>query len=1140
MRVVAASRTRRPELRPASATDRRAARIERLGLAAVTLVILLGGWLVYSEQVRTVEGCRAASGETTVAACVDLSAVHNASDVLPALRAFDQPAERAVIATAIASHLTAAGGHVDHVGSLASITIPAATVRAQPRLTHLNERLQSRATLTNVPIVNASELAAIKQAAIVRTPAGYEQQMLTTAVLFLLAFWLTHAIRAWRGTTGDPVLLPAVALVAGLGLMTMTALRDPLRDTFIARSFADGVAAGCLVWIAVSFVDFEQPLLRRAVLGPLGVAVALAAALLIFGSGPVGSGAKVNLLGVQPVEVIRLLVVFALAAYFSRRWQFLREFSESVGPSAQVRRLIRLPRWKDVRPLALTIATLLTFFFLQKDMGPALVLSCVFLGLYGVARGRVALVLCGCAVLVGGFLIGYAVGIPATVAQRVAMWLDPWGNGLPGGDQISHAMWALATGGFTGLGPGVGDPQLIPAGHTDLVLAALGEDLGCVGVASALVTLGLIVWRMLGIGLRAPGDYTAFLAIGLTLAVAAQTLVIVGGMLGLLPLAGVVTPFLSFGRSSMFSNFAAVGVCAIIARRRGAERVPFVVPVRVLRWTLAGAAAIVLARVGLVQVVHADAVAGQANLTRQADGGYRFQYNPRLVAAAGEIRRGTIFDRTGLPIATSDRAQLAAFGDRYRRLGLTIDCPEHEERCYPLGGLAFHLLGDAENEVNWAARNASFAEQQFDARLSGFDDRARTVTLRHPKTGATIYAVRRDYRELLPLVRHKDNPQHPDVVRLLARTRDVYLTVDAGLQVQTARALRKQVTASGSGRGAAVVLDPGTGELLASASYPWPEPRELRGDVIPDPVHLLDRARYGLYPPGSTFKLITAVAALRSDPAAQRSTFDCVRLPDGRVGGHVPGVGRAIRDDAQDTVPHGTLDMHRALVVSCNAYFANLAHRLGSKALAEAAAAAQISVAPAPVDGNLARSLPFAGYGQGDVVATPLRMARATAALASDGMLRDVVVIKPAGGAPSDTSTSVATGGVIRVAASQSTANTRANGTTRWVDAAGAALLRKDMREVVTSGTGRVLASHPVPIAGKTGTAEVDGQKSHGWFVGFAPYATPRIAFAVVVENGGYGGRVAAPLAGEIVSIAASRGLLAPPKTAVPDQDSRK
>lgn len=1139
MRVVAVPRTRRLALRPATAADTRASRIERLGLAAVTSVIVLGAWLVYAEQVGTVDGCRAASGQTSVAACVDLSTVHNANDVLPALRVFEEPAERTAIAGAIVSHLNAVHGHIDHVGSLASISIPAAKVRAQPGLAHLNERLQARSTLSDVSIVNASELAAIKQAATVRTVADYRRQMLTTALLFLLAFWLTHAIRAWRGTTGDPILLPAVALVAGLGLMTMIALRDPLRDTIIARSFADGVAAGCLIWCAVSFVDFEQPLLRRAVLGPLGVAVALAAALLVFGSGPVGSGAKVNLLGVQPVEIIRLLVVFALAAYFSRRWQFLREFSQSVGPSAQVRRLVRVPRWKDVRPLGITIVTLLAFFFLQKDMGPALVLSCVFLGLYGVARGRVALVLCGCAVLVAGFLVGYAIGIPATVAQRVAMWLDPWDNALPGGDQISHAMWALATGGFTGLGPGVGDPQLIPAGHTDLVLAALGEDLGYVGVASALITLGIIVWRMLGIGLRAPGDYTAFLAIGLTLALAAQTLVIVGGMLGLLPLAGVVTPFMSFGRSSMLSNFAAVAICAIIARRRGAHRVPFVVPVRVLRWTLAGAAAIVLARAGLVQVVHADAVAGQANLTRQADGGYRFQYNPRLVAAARQIRRGTIFDRTGLPVATSDRAQLATFADRYRRLGVTIDCPEHEARCYPLGGLAFHLLGDAEHEVNWAARNASFAEQQFDSRLSGFDDGARTVTLRHPKTGATIYAVRRDYRQLLPLVRHKENPQHPDVRRLLESTRDVYLTVDAGLQVQTARALRKQVTTSGSGRGAAVVLDPATGELLASASYPWPEARELRGDVTPDPVHLLDRARYGLYPPGSTFKLITAVAALRSAPAAQRSTFDCVRLPDGRVGGHVPGVSRAIRDDAQDTVPHGRLDMHRALVVSCNAYFANLAHELGSKALAEAAAAAQISVAAAPVESNLARSLPFAGYGQGDVVATPLRMARATAALASDGILRDIVVARPAGVTAHDTSTQTASAAVIRVAASQPSANTRANAATRWVDAAGAASLRKDMRDVVTSGTGRVLASHPVPIAGKTGTAELDGQKSHGWFVGFAPYASPRIAFAVIVENGGYGGRVAAPLAGEIVSAAAAQGLLAPRDSAFPAKDRK-
>jgi peptidoglycan glycosyltransferase len=211
------------------------------------------------------------------------------------------------------------------------------------------------------------------------------------------------------------------------------------------------------------------------------------------------------------------------------------------------------------------------------------------------------------------------------------------------------------------------------------------------------------------------------------------------------------------------------------------------------------------------------------------------------------------------------------------------------------------------------------------------------------------------------------------------------------------------------------------------------------------------------------------------------------------------GSGAVIRDDPQDHSPHGRLDLHRALVVSCNAYFANLAQRLGSKALAETAAAAQIAVAPPPAETNLRRTLPFAGYGQGNVVASPLRMARVTGALASDGVLREVQVVPR----------------------SQDVQATDV----RWISEAGAEQLRHDMRAVVTSGTGRALAAHQVAIAGKTGTAEVDRAPSHAWFVGFAPFDDPRIAFAVVLENAGYGGRVAAPLAGDIVTAAQERGL---------------
>jgi len=1017
---------------------------------------------------------------------VDLQALKSSHDLVPLLTMFPEPAERIAVSESVYDRLNGPtpGPLLTHVGALAAFRNGA-----------------------DINLFTVSDIATLKPAVVVRTPAAYRWRLLVASALFIAVFWLTHGVRWMLGVTGDPLLLPIVQLLTGIGVMAMIALRDPLRDTLAAVTVVGGIAAGCLVWSALSVIDFERPRLRREVLVPLCAAVTLAAALLLFGEGPAGSGAKVNLWGIQPVEVIRPLFIFSLAAYFARRWQFLREFSEDAGSSKTLRRYVRLPRMKDIRPLAISIGTLLLFFFLQKDLGPALVLSCVFLGMYGMARARGALVICGFLGLIAGLVAGYALGVPATIARRVAIWADPWDNALQGGDQISHAVWALASGGLEGLGLGVGDPQIIPAGHTDLVVAAIGEEIGFVGLAAVAVLFALLVWRLLRIALRAPGDYTAFLTVGLTLALTVQALVIVGGMMGLLPLAGVVTPFLSYGRSSMLSNLAAVGVCAAISCRQGVVRQSLVTPVRALSWTLAAATVLLLARMAHVQVVAADIFATRANLTQQADRGYRYQYNPRLIAAARAIERGTVYDRTGLPLATSRHQELLPFAERYRRLGLTVSssCRDKRTRCYPLGGLAFHVIGESVNQTNWAARNSSFVEEDFDATLKGFDDSPQATDVRHPRTGHVSTVIRRDYTELLPLVRHKREPTHPDVQRLLSRDRDVHLTLDAGLQVMAARVLRRHAESVGSRGGAAVVLDSNSGELLASASYPWPLDTESAAEGTAAPgasQRLLDRARYGLYPPGSTFKLVTAVAALRAEPSEQQSTFQCVRLPDGRVGGRVRGVSHPIRDDSLDRIPHGQVDLHKALAMSCNPYFAQLAQRIGARALEQTASAAQIAVAVRPVLDNLPRTLPHAGYGQGDVVASPLRMAAVVAALASNGELRDVrVTRKPF---------------------------TRPLPGVRWISAEGAAKLRGYMREAVTSGTGRMLAGHSVPIAGKTGTAQVDSARSHAWFVGFAPYARVRrqIAFAVIVENAGYGGRVAAPLAGDIVSAAQALGLL--------------
>jgi cell division protein FtsI/penicillin-binding protein 2 len=615
---------------------------------------------------------------------------------------------------------------------------------------------------------------------------------------------------------------------------------------------------------------------------------------------------------------------------------------------------------------------------------------------------------------------------------------------------------------------------------------------------------------LLGLGiriaLRAATDYAFFLSLGLVLLIALQALLIAAGVLDLAPLSGVVTPFLSFGRSSMLANFAIFGILLSVSRRAGtgARAAPFRQPVR---WVAAGfaiCAGAVLAKAAWVQVLRADATAGAGALVMQADGARRYQYNPRIMEIARSIPRGAIYDRNGLPLATSDwqdlednRAQLAAMGIDIERLD------RRQRRFYPLGPAAYHLLGDLRTRANWGARNSSLAERDSAVRLQGYDDRARVVEVRD-RTGATAYTIRYDFRELLPLLRHRWEPDNADVKRVLTRERDLRMSLDARLQLAAFEILARHLKQLGRDGGALVAMDAETGDLLASVSLPAPAlpPEAVATEENPGP--LLDRARYGLYPPGSTFKVVTAMAALRRDPLLAGQTYQCVRLPDGRVGNYIGRSRRPVRDDVQDRAPHGTVNLERGLVVSCNAYFAQLAaYKVGAEQLLETSALLGISAANPPTAVQLRDALPQAGYGQGQVVATPFQMARAAAAVAAGGRM-------PFGRWVLDES------------------NARVEAPREILGARLAAELARDMRGVVTNGTGRRAGGAAVPIAGKTGTAELGDKPSHAWFIGFAPYGAAearRIAFAVIVEHGRYGGAAAAPVAADLVAAAARMDL---------------
>jgi cell division protein FtsW (lipid II flippase) len=861
------------------------------------------------------------------------------------------------------------------------------------------------------------QVARLKPLIAVRSMADFRDQLLRSSALYFAGFYLVALVWRARRFRGDRALIPALHLLSGFGFILMVSLRDPLRDTLEFQKFALGVFCGCVLLALPAFGWFDYRRLLDWCYTPLFAALALFGALVVFGKGPAGNDAKVNLGPFQPVELIKILIVLFLAGFFTRKWERLRD----------------LRRLRDALPVAAATGIAIVLFFVLKDLGPALITFFVFLACFTTARGRPWLAVAAIVAMVAAVAVGYRVGQPHTVVQRIDMWLSPWDNPVRGGDQLAHGLWALATGGPTGSGPGWGDPALIPAGNTDLVLPSIGEEWGFAGVAAIALLFAFLIARGLRAARRAETTYGFFLATGLSSLIAFEMMLITSGVLGALPLSGVASPFLSSGNTSLLASFAVFALIASISATKDDAALPRP-SARPLKWTLATAALVLLGFAARYQLFDDQQYLARDSRAMEEDNVQRPQHNPRMNSLAREIPRGAIYDRTGLPLATSDWRELEQHRAGYAALGVNLDTAVNrfDTRHYPLGAVTEHVTGDLRTGENFHASNASLVEHDSNRKLQGYE-----------------------YAELAPLIRYRHHPGNVGAAEILGNT-----------------------------KGAIVVIEPATGDVLAMVTSPSPE---------------LDRARYGLYPPGSTFKLVTAIAALRADPALAHRTYLCHSLSDGRCGTRIAGWNRDIKDDIGDHA-HGTLDMSRAIAVSCNAYFAQLGvHDVGSKSLADTAAQLGISTGD-PVE--LKHALPFAAYGQGPVLISPFKMARVSATIANGGRM-------PQGRWIADDS------------------NPRLDPAVDVLLPSQAAFIAASMRRVVTEGTARAsMAGLAVPIAGKTGTAQLDQGDPHAWFTGFAPYGAPQIAFAVIVEHGGYGGRVAAPMARKIVEAACTTGLL--------------
>ncbi len=1023
---------------------------------------------------------------------LNLNAVTKPEQLLPFLQIYTDPAERELVAERIANYVRTRGP-LPNVGALARLRVGRREIESEPRWHMLRDQLQQQLAAQQLKPhkgevrVALAPVAKLKPLLAVRTPREFRLAFAGWVALYLVSFYAVHYLWRLRGFRGDPGILPALHLLSGLGLILAVSLRDPLRDTLEFSRFAWGVALGCATLLLPLFRSFDYRRFAKWIYTPLLASFLLFVLLLTLGSGPTGSDSKVNLGPFQPVEVIKLLLVLFMAGYFARKWEHLRELREkrlAPGPLGW----LHLPRFSEALPVMCGAGCALVLFFLLKDLGPALVTGFLFMVMFAVARGKAGLAVTGIVILVAGVTVGYQFGHPATVVERVSMWLSPWDNDVSGGDQLAHSIWALSTGGVWGSGPGWGDPALIPAGHTDLVLPAIGEEWGFAGVAAIALLFAFLVKRSFRIARAASSEYAMFLVLGFASLLALEMLLISGGVLGVIPLSGVVSPFLSYGNTAMLANFFLFAVILSISNEPSRPEIaePFARPLGYVAAALGACALILVARSAYFQVLHDQDFLARDVRIFESDGVKRAQHNPRLTSMAREIPRGNIYDRNGVLLATSDWKELERYRGQYEQMGMSLDdvCSRLDNRHYPFHELAAHFLGDWRTGENFHATNASLVEHDANEKLQGY----------------------RDYSELVPLVRYRHHPWNADMARLRSRDRNVRTSIDIRLQVRATEILERRLRLAKREKGAVVVMDARSGDVLALVSLPAPA---AAGPASAD--ELLDRARYGEYPPGSTFKLVTAIAALRIDPKLTGKTFTCRPVGGGRGGTLIPGWRRIIKDDVGDRA-HGTLDMRQAITVSCNAYFAQLGvFNVGAAALRSTLALLGL---PDADPAELQAMLPFAAYGQGPILATPFKMARVSAAIANGG-------VAPTGRWIEDQASATSPVTVVPP------------------DVAG--FLADSMRSVVTDGTARrAMKASKVSIAGKTGTAQLGEGQPHSWFAGFAPYdgdAAKRIAFVVMVEHGGYGGSLAAPIAREIAEAAADLGIIPTPPPQPPQRE---
>jgi len=372
-------------------------------------------------------------------------------------------------------------------------------------------------------------------------PADAAPFLLQVVVLLVVAHFAVRRL----APHADGTLLPLAVFLNGVGYSFIVRLDDGL---------AENQALWTLLGIAVFIVTLA--LVRDvATLGRYRWTFALAGLVLLLapllpGVGHTVNGARLWIrlgpFSVQPGEFAKLAIALFVTSYLVEKRELL-----AIG----TRRLGRLvvPDLKHLGPLLVAWGASLLVMVAERDLGSSLLVFSTFVVVVWVATGRAWYLAVGA----GLFGLG-SVGAWATfdhVQARIRIWINPWEDPTGEGFQLVQAIFAMASGGLTGTGPGLGSPGRIPEAETDFIFAVIGEELGFLGATAIIVCFLLIIGAGLRVATRARDEFGTLLATALTITIGFQAFIIIGGVLRVLPLTGITLPFVSYGGSSLLANY---------------------------------------------------------------------------------------------------------------------------------------------------------------------------------------------------------------------------------------------------------------------------------------------------------------------------------------------------------------------------------------------------------------------------------------------------------------------------------------------------------------------------------------------------------------------------------------------------------